>query len=67
VGEPADLAPLLRQREPTWTYGPGPDGQELTLDDEATLPAVDLEDLLAGLRRQRAYIEALKAAGRWRR
>ena len=66
-GRPPNRTPLFLSRAEAWTDGPGPDGHALTLDDETTLPAVDLDDLLADRAEWQRYAEALERAGRWRR
>lgn len=55
----------LAALESAWIYSSGPDGQPLTLDDEVSMPVVDLGDVLQDRAEWRAYAEALEAAGRW--
>jgi len=69
AGRPPDRSSDFRARLDLglWADSPGPDGWPNTLDDTTTLPALDLDDLLADRAEWKAYAEALEAAGRWTR
>jgi len=69
AGRPPDRGPdfVARQDLGLWRDDPGPDGWPNTLDDTTTLPALDLDDLLADRAEWKAYAEALENQGRWRR
>lgn len=69
AGKPPDRGPdfAARQELGLWLDSNGPDGWANTLDDQTTLPALDLDDLLADRAEWKAYAEALEAAGRWKK
>lgn len=69
AGRPPDRGPdfAARQDLGLWADSPGRDGWPNTLDDETTLPALDLDDLLADRAEWKAYAEALESQGRWSR